>query len=142
MIHHFTIPGISVPYLRMTQKELRLLKVPDHKLQDRQIKKKRGIQRYLNYKDAVKLISSRHKYNRSPVSKIVVFIVVFFPNKKHGDPDNILKCILDALFDSDKYISSCVDYQYSQDSPGVDITILELEKGTDLAQSVEIKLKS
>ena len=97
MIYTFNIPGNPVPYLRMTQKEVKLIHIPDHKLGDRQLKKKHGIQRYLDYKNAVKLISNEYKYNRSPKSKILVNVVAFFPNKRHGDPDNILKCILDAI---------------------------------------------
>lgn len=141
MIYNLFIPGNPVPYLRMTQNEIKLLRIPDWKLEKTQLKKKQGIQRYLSYKNAIKLISNRYKYNRSPESKIMVFVVAFFPNKKHGDPDNILKCVLDALFDSDKYVSSCVDFQYDASNPGVDITIIESWKEQDIAESVEIKFK-
>lgn len=128
MIINFSVTGDPVPYLRMTQNQVRLIHAKDHKLSNSLLKKKQQIQRYLDYKSLVQAESLQYKFDRSPGEKKTrVYVVAFFSNKKHGDPDNILKCVLDALFDSDKYVSSCVDYQYDKKAPLVDITIVESE---------------
>lgn len=51
-------------------------------------------------------------------------IVIFWKNKAHGDPDNILKGINDALFQNDKNVACSVDF--SEDivsTPMLEVTL-------------------
>ena len=62
MILKFTIPGNHksktgnpIPYLRMTQKQVKLLKIPDSRIMNTKVLDiKRRVRRYQNWKDYVK----------------------------------------------------------------------------------------
>jgi Holliday junction resolvase RusA-like endonuclease len=120
----FEVPGDPVPYLRMTQKEVRMSKAAEASLKGGQITKYRAIHRYWEYKNKVQLCSLQVKFDRNPQEKMYIHIDIYFRNKKHGDPDNIIKCVLDAIFDNDKYVAPCCDFFYDKDNPRVEVSIL------------------
>lgn len=62
-------------------------------------------------------------------TKVYVHTMIHFTGKNHGDPDNIQKGIVDALFLYDKYVAGSYDFDYSSDGKaGVDINIIILNK--------------
>lgn len=128
-----------VPYLRMTSNEIKLLKIPDFRIRSRSaLKKKRAIERYLDWKAYVQQccyfmarIDERKALKVEIVNtvrqkrKVQLDCMIFFANKKHGDPDNIRKSIQDALFANDKYVVGNVDYQYDKENPRVEVKIMK-----------------
>lgn len=51
-------------------------------------------------------------------------IKIFWASKHHGDPDNVLKGINDALYQNDKLVAGSVDFEYDPDKKGrVEVTI-------------------
>ncbi len=122
----FTIPGDPVPYLRMTQGQTRLMRIPDRKTSRQGAAVKARIRRYLVFKEFVLLCSLGKKYNPAPMSKTILNVTVFFKNRKHGDPDNIRKGIQDALFTQDRCIAGSVDYFYDPQRPRCEVEILEI----------------
>lgn len=64
--------------------------------------------------------------------KYYLDIVIYFKDKKGGDPDNIGKGILDSIFASplnDKYVVSRVrDFYFDSEQPRVEVHIREGEK--------------
>ena len=133
--NHENKKGNPIPYLRMTQNEIKLLKIPDEKLMDSGIKKKWGIRRYLNWKKYVEVylyfysrIGGR-KARKEEIERIInqdkvkLDCMIYFANKKHGDPDNIRKGIQDSIFGNDKHVVGCVDYDYDSVKPRVEVSI-------------------
>ena len=123
---NFTILGHPVPYLRMTQREVWLMKLSEHKVRDTHLAKWKAIKRYLDWKDKVRVIALCAKKNLkdNPKSKTYMNITIFFRNKKHGDPDNIWKGIADALFKNDKYVAGCFDFSYDKNYPRTEVEII------------------
>lgn len=124
---HFTAPGDPVPYLRMTQGQVKLMRIPDQKMYPKGLRVKQRIRRYFEYKEYINLcVLSKHlKYDRSPKGKTILHTVIYFSNKKHGDPENIRKGIQDALFDQDRNVVGSVDFFYDSLNPRVEIEIIE-----------------
>ena len=135
--NHENKKGNPIPYLRMTQNEIKLLKIPDEKLMDSGIKKKWGVRRYLNWKRYVEIylyfysrIGGR-KASKEEIERIInqdkvqLDCMIYFANKKHGDPDNIRKGIQDAIFKNDKHVVGCVDYDYDGKRPRVEVSIMK-----------------
>jgi len=142
MILTFTIEGNQedikenpIPYLRMTRRGLRLLNIPEYRVNKGAITKRRGIKRYLDWKDYVRVCfitgamadgkeaTDSHKKEILNEKKVHMDCMIWFANKRHGDPDNIRKGIQDALFSNDKYVVGSVDYQYDTDNPRVEVSI-------------------
>lgn len=121
----FEVPGDSVPYTRMTRGGLKLLKMPDHKLDKTGLDKKRKIQRYLDYKNLVEMISLQAKFDRAPKEKVYLNCMIYFKNYAHADPENVRKGIQDALFDNDKYVAGAYDFDYDPQNPRVEVTICQ-----------------
>lgn len=121
----FVIDGHPVPYLRMTQGQVKLCRIPDWKLSPSQLKKKGQLIRYFEWKEYVDLcaIKAKVEFDRAPKEKKFMDLVIFFKNKVHGDPDNIFKGIADALFSDDKYIAGSFDFFYDKENPRVEIKI-------------------
>ncbi len=122
----FTIPGVPVPYLRMTQAEVRLMRIPDHKMRPAGLKVKQRIQRYFDYKSFVYASCQPWPISRTtlfPSEKIFLNIVIFFKNHSHGDPDNIFKAIADSLFIVDKYVAGSMDFYYDPLNPRVEVEV-------------------
>lgn len=119
----FKIIGNPVPYLRMTQGQVKLMHIPDHKLSIDYLKKKDRIRRYFEWKRWVRNISLNHEFPRKPTKKIYLNVMIYFSNKKHADPENIRKGIQDALFDNDKLVAGSVDFDYNERYPHCVVTI-------------------
>lgn len=119
----FTVSGDPVPYTRMTQKQVKLMKIPDRILDTAALKVKQKIRRYFDWKDWVNSHTYRLKFNRKPKEKTHLNVMVYFRNKKHADPENIRKGIQDAIFEDDKYVAGCVDFDYDSKNPRCEIEI-------------------
>ena len=146
MILSFTILGNQeeklgnpIPYLRMTQREVALLKIPDFRIRSKgALEKRRGIKRYLDWKKYVWMCchcQARVDGRRAELKeieeltngkqKVQLDCVVYFANKKHADPENCRKSVQDSLFRNDKYVVGAVDYHYDPLRPRVEVTIKE-----------------
>jgi hypothetical protein len=123
----FTIVGDPVPYLRMTQGQLKLLHVPTWKISPQGLKTVKRIRRYFSYKDDVRLAARVFKFSRRPESKIYLNVFVYFRNRKHADPENIRKGIQDSLFEQDNKVAGSVDFGYDPKNPRVEVEIIESE---------------
>lgn len=121
----FTIPGPPVPYLRMTQGQIRLMRIPDHKLRPDGLKVKDRIRRYLRYKEATLMIVAPFSFDRAPRNKVFLNVTCYFKNRKHPDPENVRKGISDAIFTQDKYVAGLIDFFYDQANPRVEVEIVE-----------------
>lgn len=121
--HAFIIPGPAVPYQRITQGQVKLMRIPDHKLKPAQLKVKLRLRRYFEYKDWCVLQCVKVPFDRKPKTKIYFNAVCYFADKKHGDPENIRKAIQDAIFSQDKMVAGFVDFYYDADNPRVECEI-------------------
>ena len=125
----FTILGDPVPYLRMTQGQIKLMRIPDNKTSAQGMKVKNRIRRYLDWKRWVHANSCEAipYMDRSPKTKIYLDLMIYFAGTKRGDMDNYYKGILDAIFDNDKNVCGCMDWDYDKDNPRCEIIIREME---------------
>lgn len=142
--NHQNLKGNPIPYLRMTYKELKLLKIPDYKMRSKSgLSRKKTLLRYLNWKDYIrtclqfaKIHVNYSEYGMRATKeeiakatrtdrKVQLDCMIYFANKKHGDPENIRKSIQDSIFAIDKYVVGNVDYQYDKENPRVEVTIKE-----------------
>lgn len=136
--NHQDLKGNPIPYLRMTYKELKLLKIPDHRMRSKSgLARKKTLLRYLDWKDYVRTclqfakIDGRRATKEEIVratrmdKKVQLDCMIYFANKKHGDPENIRKGAQDSIFANDKYVVGNVDYQYDKENPRVEVTIKE-----------------
>lgn len=121
----FTVLGNPVPYKRMTQGQVKLMRIPYHKLRLASVKVVDGIKRYLDYKDIVRYSAIKEKFERAPKEKVYLHVMIYFKNKAHGDPENVRKGIQDALFEQDKYVAGSVDFDYDADNSRCEIVIEE-----------------
>ncbi len=122
---NFSVPGDPVPYLRMTQGQVKLMRIPDHKLRPAGLKVKQRIRRYLNYKAAVGSLACGHDIDTSPRGKVYLNVMIHFGSHKHGDPENIRKGIQDAIYDQDKMVAGNVDFDYDRENPRMEIEIIQ-----------------
>ena len=124
----FTIPGDPIPYTRMTQGQVAMMRIPDSRIRSgASLKVKRRIQRYLGYKDLALLLSRQCEFDRHPEKKAFLNVVCFFRNRSHGDPENIRKGIQDAIYDQDKMVAGSVDFFYDAENPRCEVEIVESE---------------
>jgi hypothetical protein len=122
----FTVDGEAVPYIRMTQAQVKLMKIPDHKITNTSnIKTKKQLKRYFDWKELVNFHARNLDFSRSPNedNKLFVTTIFYFKNYKHCDSDNAHKGILDALFDSDKCVTGAHYYFIDKTNPRVEVTI-------------------
>jgi len=109
-----SLRGNPIPYVRMTQRS---------KFVSRQAR------RYLMWKkyvQAAALTQARPKFLNHLVDgakKTWVDCMIYFADGRHGDPDNIRKGILDALFEDDRHVAGNVDFDYDAESPRVEVVI-------------------
>lgn len=137
------LKGNPIPYLRMTQGGLRLLKIPEHKIRSGSaLARARGIKRYLRWKHYVTacllaygMVDGRRATGdeigriTDGKGKVQLVCTIYFADKRHGDADNIFKGISDSLFANDKYVVGSVDYHYDSKRPRVEVLIQEREDG-------------
>lgn len=112
----FTVKGIPIGYKRTTQRA----------------KYCENYKRYQQYKDLVVLAfleqcagdwGANKPLTTVKGQKTRVDIKIYFRDFTHGDPDNVLKAILDSLFVNDKYCSASFDYFYDHANPRVEVQI-------------------
>ncbi len=118
----FCVPGEPIPYLRMTQGEVALLKKSPYRLSDRQFKKVQAIRRYFAYRDYVCLMAGRG-YPAKALKKVYLDVFIYFTNGKHGDPDNVRKGIQDALFARDSRVAGAVDFDFDSENPRCEVLL-------------------
>ena len=122
----FTVPGNPVGYLRMTQGQVRLMKIPDRDIRSAAtLKVKERIQRYLEYKRRVNLLAVKFQFDRKPKRKIYLDVTIWLASRCHFDPDNVRKVIQDGLFDQDRLVAGAVDFGYDATNPRVEVRIFE-----------------
>lgn len=94
-IYAFVVPGVPIPYARMTYAQVKALRIPEHR---RTAKVPRQIQTYLAYKEYVGLIarSACPEPFTGPVT-LAVEVYLVDRMKRRWDADNVLKGISDAL---------------------------------------------
>ena len=122
----FTVPGQPVPCLRLTQGQIKWTKVPRHALVYRDPKIVRmveRIRRYWAFKDSVRWASNGKNIDRAPKIKTHLWVKIWFKTARHGDPDNILKAIQDAIFEKDKMVAGMIDFEYTIGEPRCEIII-------------------
>ena len=123
--YKFIVPGDPIPYLRMTVGQARLMRAKYHRLSPKTQKVYDKVKRYLDYKDAVKLISLPHKFDRAPKEKVHMTVTAYFKNNVRGDMDNIFKGMADAIFNNDKNVIGAFDFFFDAANPRVECEILE-----------------
>ena len=118
--------GNPVPYKRTTQAEAkRAAWAKDKKALD--------YRKYLNWKKYVRscfidFFDEPPENILKKNTKYYVEVMIYFKDKKGGDPDNIGKGIKDSIFAkplNDKYCSDRNDFAYDAENPRVEITIRE-----------------
>jgi len=131
----FIVEGQPVPYTRTTQKQKwvdkRWQKYIDYRAKI-QVAFFKSVETHPMKKYFATSMVTKNKPLDTKETKIYVSIKMFFANRQHGDPDNIMKGILDALFVSDKYCAGTFDFEYDKDAPRVEVKI-ELMKEFDRA---------
>ena len=129
--------GNPIPYLRLTQNEMKLLHIPDHKMASASgARKKRAVKRYFDWKSYVKetcLYQSTLDGKKAEVYAVKMMLAengkmqfdckIFFKNRKHADPENIRKGVQDSLFTNDKLVMGSVDFDYDPKRPRVEVEI-------------------
>ena len=129
--NHASQDGNPVPYLRLTQNELRLLRIPAWKA--RITGKRTRVQRYMDWKEYVYLcflkacqenkVSPEEFFRHiSRAQKVRLDCIVHFKDRRHGDPENVRKGISDAIFQDDRKVIGFYDFDYSS-KPGVEVKI-------------------
>jgi len=128
----FVVHGDPVPYTRMTQGQVKLMRIPDSRISPAGKKVKDKIKRYFTWKEFVNAHTLSLHFERSPKTKIFLNVMCYFKNKAHADPENIRKGIQDAIFEQDKMVAGAVDFDYDKDNPRCEVTIsdrLEVNNG-------------
>ena len=121
----FTIPGDPVGYLRLTQGQLKLLHIPDHKLRPAGLRKKSEILRCFAYKNDVVKYSTGKGIDRKPKRKIHMKTMIYFRSGIRPDAENVHKLISDSLFLNDKNLSGTFDFDYDARNPRVEVEIYD-----------------
>jgi hypothetical protein len=121
----FTIPGKPVPYLRMTQGQVKLMRIPDSRLRPAGLRIKQRIRTYLAYKDLVFKCSMGQAIHRAPKKKVFMDVMIYFSTGRRGDPENIRKGIQDAIYRQDRMVAGAVDFDLDLMNPRVEVEIRE-----------------
>ena len=121
----FTIPGDPVGYLRLTQGQLKLLHIPDHKLRPPGLRKKSEILRCFAYKNDVVKSGMGRGIERKPKRKVHMKTMIYFRSGVRPDAENVHKLISDSLFLNDKNLSGTFDFDYDARNPRVEVEIYD-----------------
>jgi poly-gamma-glutamate capsule biosynthesis protein CapA/YwtB (metallophosphatase superfamily) len=121
----FVIPGDPIPYLRMTQGQVKLMRIPDSRLRSDGLRIKQRIRAYLAYKDLVFKCSMGQAINRAPRKKVFLDVMIYFSTGRHGDPENVRKGIQDAIYTQDRMVAGSVDFDLDLMNPRVEVEISE-----------------
>ena len=124
-IVRFTVPADPVPYLRMTQGQVKLMRIPDGRLRPDGLKIKQRIRSYLAYKDLVFKHSMGQEIDRAPRKKVFMDVMIYFSTRRHGDPENIRKGIQDAIYTQDRMVAGSVDFDLDLMNPRMEVEIRE-----------------
>ena len=125
----FTIPGDPVGYLRMTQGQVKLLRIPRARLRpgnaglivDR-------IRKYLDYKEEIRYRCPIKNLNEVYHERARMDVTMYFKNRKHPDPDNVFKAVADAIFKNDNRLFGTFAFYFDRDCPRVEVKI-SLDEG-------------
>ena len=118
-----TIPTPPIGYLRMTQGDVRLVRVASHKMILRNLSRWQQVHRYLAYKDAVSLMCRKFVAGVNLNDKITMDCCFYFANGAHPDPDNCWKAISDAIFCNDNKVVGSFDFAIDPENPRTEITL-------------------
>lgn len=121
----FTVKGDPIGYLRMTQGQVGIMKIPAWKLTNNALQVRKRLKRYFDWKDYVNGHTYRKAINRSPKNKVFLNVMIYFSSGKHPDPGNIRKGIEDAIYDNDNKVAGSVDFDYDLTNPRCEIEIRE-----------------
>ena len=121
----FTVPGEPVPYLRMTQGQVKLMRIADCNISAKGMKVKERLRKYFTWKDWVYACSAKYPIEREPKTKVYMNVFCYFRNRTHGDPENIRKGIQDAIYKQDRYVAGAVDFLYDEKNPRCEIQIIQ-----------------
>jgi hypothetical protein len=127
----FQIPGDPVGYTRMTQAQVKLLRIARQNIKSEEaFKIIERLRKYLAYKDLVWYCSMGKKFDRSPRAKTCLNVMIYFRDgerkfSRHPDPENVRKGIQDALFSEDNKVAGSVDFGYDPGNPRVEVEIIE-----------------
>ena len=119
----FTVPGDPIGYLRMTQSQVRLLRIPRAKLYANMVPIVDRIREYEGYKTLVGLSCPPFPPDLIGAKKIYMNLDIFFRNGKHPDPDNVFKAFADALFKNDNRVAGFFDFFFNPENPRVEVKI-------------------
>ena len=113
-----TFPFNPIPALRMTQKQVKLLRIPDHKLDKTKLALKLRVKRYLDYKTTVLLFAKSKRIKYPNDFHRAIFFIETKDKVRWGNPhlpvpdgDNLFKAITDALLAND---SAVWDYRVTK----------------------------
>ena len=120
---HFVIPINPVPYLRMTQAEVRLMRIPRARVSANYLKKWDGINRYLRYKESVQALARGQIGSLDLSRKLWMDCFFYFADGRHGDPDNCWKAIADALFQNDNKVCGSFNFSTGNSDPRTTVII-------------------
>ena len=119
----FTVPGDPVGYLRMTQGQVRLLRIPRARIYASAVPIVDRIRKYESYKSLIGLSCPPFPPRLIDSEKIYMALDIFFRNKKHPDPDNIFKAFADALFKNDNRVAGSFDFFFDPENSRVEVKI-------------------
>lgn len=113
-----TFEMIPVPKPRMTKKSVKLIHVPDHKLDGPGLSRKRSYLRYFAFKDNIRREAANQLFTMTGQPYHIIFhmpmpaswsedkmkVYEFTQHESVKDADNMLKAIQDCLMEQDKTV--------------------------------------
>jgi hypothetical protein len=119
--------GNPVPYKRTTQASKWSPEYQKYVMWKAHVQKAFAKKRLVSERQADNLNFLKHgKPLDFGKKKINVTVMISFVNDHHGDPDNVLKGINDALFVNDKYVACSVDFIRATDGQGMVAVTIEV----------------
>lgn len=100
-----------VPAIKMTERQYKLCRIPDHKLTTDKLVLKRRIERYQNYKSALGFITNSKKFILPGSGTKILFYIETKEQERWGKPhqmkpdtDNLVKGLKDGICRTDQHI--------------------------------------